>query len=104
GRTKGGSVLPSPRSMGEPGGSCPRLLLPPGPAELGYLALSADPSRPSLHSPSRASKPRDPAILLLFGNFVARGSSLRTTEWFIIRCGLCMDKEQNVADTRSCGL
>ena len=40
------------------------------------------------------------AILLLTGHFVkvARGSLLRTTERLIIGCGLCMNKEQNVAD------
>ncbi|KAF4804616.1 hypothetical protein TURU_006024 [Turdus rufiventris] len=39
-----------------------------------------------------ASKPRDPAILLLIGNFVAHRSSLWTTVWLIIR------KKENKTD------
>ena len=45
--------------------------------------------------PVNAAIPR----LLLFGNFVARGSSLAMTERLIIGCGLCMDKDMNFADT-----
>ncbi|KAF4795681.1 hypothetical protein TURU_091360 [Turdus rufiventris] len=69
---------------------------PPGPV--------GSPERAEPSWPKRASKPHDPVILLLIGNFVACRSSLRTTERLIIRCGLCMVKERNAADTRRCGL
>ncbi|KAF4801366.1 hypothetical protein TURU_035760 [Turdus rufiventris] len=50
---------------------------------------------PRPHGPSQANKHPHAMILLLFGNFVAHGSSLPTTERLIIGCGLCMDKERN---------
>ena len=50
---------------------------------------------------SRASKPHDPAILLLIGNSVkvARGSLLQTKVQFIIQSGLYVEEERNVSDT-----
>ncbi|KAF4803087.1 Kinesin-like protein KIF2A [Turdus rufiventris] len=74
----------------EPGGSRdqPQAAPPNGSTKLGHLAPLAAPSGLSPHRPNRASKPFDPAILLLIGNFVARGSSLRLTELLIIRLEL----------------
>ncbi|KAF4796369.1 hypothetical protein TURU_084691 [Turdus rufiventris] len=58
-----------------------------GGTELGHLTPLAALNGLNPHSRNRASKPCDPVILLLISNFVARGSSLRTTERFIIRAG-----------------
>ena len=73
---------------------------PEQPRRVAALSWATWPRRQPQALTARA-KPVNATIprLLLFGNFVACGSSLPTTERLIIRYGLCMDKDMNFADT-----